>query len=252
MDTQYPIFINNRDRLQPLVQLIRWLEKVGQTSIYIVDNDSSFGPLLEFYERCPYEVIRLGQNMGHLAPWESGWVGKVCPDQYYVVTDADIVPVSYCPDDALAHFRDLLDRYPERLKVGFGLKIDDLPRHYKFAAEVRAWEGQYWQHEVEPNVYDAVIDTTFALFRPGLDQVFQIFWSALRTGEPYVARHSPWYADTRRPNAEERHYRAHARPDLNHWDTEELPDRLITMMENAGVSVDRSRLPFLRRLTGRR
>ena len=71
--------------------------------------------------------------------------------------------------DALAFFRRLLDRYSDHAKVGFGLKIADLPKHYRFSRDVRNWEGQFWAREVEPGVYDAPIDTTFALHRPDTD-----------------------------------------------------------------------------------
>ena len=240
--TQVPIIVNNRDRLNPLRQLIGWLERAGQRDIYIVDNDSTYPPLLAYYRRSPYTVIRLGENVGHVAAWTRGIVEQVAANRYYVVTDPDIVPVKYCPINVIDHFHALLDRYPDRFKVGFGLKIDDLPAHYRFAAEVKVWEGQFWAKEVEPGVYDAPIDTTFALYRPGSPH----HASALRTGEPYVARHTPWYAHTRRPDREERYYRGHARADLNHWDGTELPDRLYAMMNDAGVSVPQ---PPERRIT---
>ncbi|HET9111698.1 MAG TPA: hypothetical protein VFN78_12795 [Ktedonobacterales bacterium] len=251
-DTQVPIIINNRDRLEPLLKLLDWLQRAGQHNIYIVDNDSTYPPLLAYYRRCPYKVIMLRENVGHLAAWTQGIVEQVAKDQYYVVSDPDIVPVEYCPTDALDRFRDILDRHPDRFKAGFGLKIDDLPSHYKFASEVKAWEGQFWTMEREPGVFDAPIDTTFALYRPGSPQLV----SALRTGEPYVARHTPWYANTRRPDREERYYRAHTRADVNHWDGTELPDRLYTMMENAGLDVKqpqpREKVSLLQRVLGRR
>ena len=229
-----PIIINNRDRLHPLRQLIGWLERAGHRNIVIVDNDSTYPPLLAYYRRCPYKVIRLGENVGHLAAWTCGIIEQLASDQYFVVTDPDIVPVHYCPTDALSHFRNALDRYPDCSKVGFGLKIDDLPAHYQFAAEVEAWESQFWTKTVEPGLYESHIDTTFALYRPNSPHQTS---GGLRTGEPYVARHTPWYANTRRPNREERYYRAHARADVNHWDGTELPERLYRMMADAGVSV---------------
>lgn len=234
---QYPIVINNRDRLKPLLQMLRWLERAQQTNIYIVDNDSTYPPLLRYYQRCPYKVIALGENVGHTAPWSAGVVERFCAGQYYVVSDPDIVPVSYCPTDALARFRTLLDKYPERDKVGFGLKIEDIPARYKFADEVKGWEGKFWTNEIEPGVYEAPLDTSFALYRPGAVYAADRLGFSLRTGEPYVARHTPWYANSRRPDAEERYYRAHTRPDLNHWDGEELPERLTAALNAAGIPV---------------
>ena len=48
---QYPIFITTRDRLSSLLQLIDWFQSVGQRDIYLIDNDSSYPPLLDFFER---------------------------------------------------------------------------------------------------------------------------------------------------------------------------------------------------------
>jgi hypothetical protein len=236
-----PIFVNCRDRLTPLAQLIEWCERAGHRRIYLVDNDSSYPPLLRYFASIPHTVIRLGRNLGHKALWESGVIEKYARGEFYVATDPDIVPVEACPLDAVAHFGLLLDRHPDRAKVGFGLKIDDLPRHYRFAREVEGWEGQFWQREVERGVFDAPIDTTFALHRPDTDfqdAVLPSSAQSLRTGPPYVARHTAWYVNSRRPDAEERYYRRHALPDVTHWNVDELPQRLIDGMRALGVAVE--------------
>ena len=59
----YPVFIVCRDRFTCLVGLLDWLESVGQADeIYLLDNDSSYAPLLEFYEQTRHTVIRTGGN----------------------------------------------------------------------------------------------------------------------------------------------------------------------------------------------
>ncbi|MGH2486075.1 MAG: hypothetical protein ACRDHE_08700, partial [Ktedonobacterales bacterium] len=194
--------------------------------IYIIDNDSSYPPLLEYYHSCPHTVLPLHENVGRLAPWETGIIRQYCADRYYVLTDPDIIPIQECPTDAISRFRDLLDKYPDRDKAGFGLKIDDLPTHYRFAAEVRAWEGQFWDRELEPGVFDAPIDTTFALYRAGAIDTSP----SVRTGEPYVARHTPWYTDTANPDPEELYYREHTTSDLNYYDREVLPQRFTKLL----------------------
>ena len=61
---QVPVFINCRDRLTPLAQLVDWLERAGQEEIYLIDNDSAYEPLLAWYERTPHAVIRLDERVG--------------------------------------------------------------------------------------------------------------------------------------------------------------------------------------------
>ena len=92
-----PIFIICRDRLTPLAALVQWLERTGCECIYLLDNDSAWPPLLEYYERSPHSVIRLGVNAGHLAPWELGIVERYARHERYVVTDPDVVPDDSCP-----------------------------------------------------------------------------------------------------------------------------------------------------------
>ncbi|MGZ7005961.1 MAG: hypothetical protein ACXVLX_10200, partial [Ilumatobacteraceae bacterium] len=41
---QYPVFIPVRDRLSPLVELLGWLESVGQHDIWLIDNASTYPP----------------------------------------------------------------------------------------------------------------------------------------------------------------------------------------------------------------
>lgn len=218
---QASIYIICRDRLEPLRSLVSWFERAGQDRIFLVDNDSSYPPLLDYYASTPHEVVRLGKNLGHRSPWEAGLVTGL--REPYVVTDPDVIPDERCPLDAIDRLGELLARHPGRVKVGLGLRIDDLPGRYKFAREVRRWEAQFWDRELGPGVYDAAVDTTFALYRPGVPFALE---PSLRTGAPYLARHQPWYADSANPTDEELYYRNRCRPDVANWGAEELPATL--------------------------
>src|SRR4051812_4741112 len=167
METKHiPIFINCRDRLSCLLMLVRWLEAAGYEQIHLIDNASTYPPLLEYYEQTPHNVVRLRENTGHLAPWTSGTIDRLAQGPY-VVSDPDVVPTESCPYDAAGRMLELLERYPDYYKVGLGLAMDDIPSTYELAEWVVKWEAQHWEKEVEPGVYDAPVDTTFALYRPG-------------------------------------------------------------------------------------
>ena len=219
--TTVPVFLIVRDRLSPLLDLIAWLEQAGQTEIWLVDNDSTYPPMVDYLASSPHNVIRTGRNLGHRSPWLSGAVQRLAHGRYFVVSDPDVVPDGGCPSDALEHFRRLLDRYPDIDKVGFGLRIDDLPDSYPLAADVRSWEQRFWRHEVEAGVFRADIDTTFALYRP-LDRRHSED-RALRTGSPYLARHLAWYTDPSDLSEDDTYYREHAERSIANWDREELP-----------------------------
>jgi hypothetical protein len=208
-----PIVINNFNRLAYLRRLVDALTSRGYENLYVIDNHSDYGPLLDYYRESGLWVFYLDANVGYLALWTTP-VGTQFAGDYYVYTDADIEPVAECPDDFIAHFRDVLTRYPDADKVGFGLEVDDLPATYQLRDEVTAHEKSLLNREVEPGLYRSPVDTTFALYRPGT--AGGAWLRCMRTGRPYTARHLPWYVDSAHPDAEELHYRRTARTST-HW-----------------------------------
>jgi hypothetical protein len=201
-----PIFINNYNRLTTLKQLIDALTKRGYHNIHILDNCSTYPPLLEFYETTTYTVHFLKKNYGSKSFWKSGlWTKYMFSN--FVYTDSDVVPVDDCPDDFMDHFYKLLKKYPKAHKVGFSLKIDDLPDTFENKKKVIEWEGRYYEKQIEDNVFIAPIDTTFALYRP-FSKAGSRDGSTLilRTGFPYQAKHLPWYVDNKNLDNEETYY----------------------------------------------
>ena len=200
-----PVIINNFNRLTSLTKLIKWLETRGYYNIHIIDNASTFPPLLAYYDHCPYRVHRLRENMGFLALWKSP-VHKLFKKQYYVYTDSDVVPVDECPEDFMRVFFKKLNADPATLKVGFSLKIDDLPDHYELKSQVLAVEETYYYHKESDGFYKANIDTTFALYKPGAKGGANLYRKMYRSAYPYQARHLPWYVDSSNIDKEELYY----------------------------------------------
>lgn len=222
-----------------MTELVEWLERADCERIFLVDNASSYPPLLDYLERTPHEVIRLPENLGAFALWRS-----VLPDLglegRFVCSDPDVVPIDECPLDAIAYFGEILDRYPGYIKAGFGLRIDDLPEHYAMRDEVLTVERYNWERPLAPRLYDAFIDTTFALYRgpEAFDQV-----PAVRTGYPYLARHTTWYLDEQNLPDEERYYRD--RSTLTPWwSRDSVPaklDRLVGSWRDRAAAGDSAR-----------
>ena len=65
-------------------------------------------------------------------------------------------------------------------------------------------------------MFDAIIDTTLALYRP-LSETPAFTVQAVRTGPPYLADHLAWYEDLEDPLPELRHYHEHAEPGISYW-----------------------------------
>lgn len=200
-----PIIINNYNRLNYLSQQIEWLNNSGYRNLFIIDNNSNYQPLLSYYKQLPYTIFMLDKNVGHFSLWETILFMRF-KDDFYVYTDPDILPINECPRDFLSHFKNVLDRYPDFKKVGFGLKIDDLPQQYILSEKVINWEKQFWMKELENDLYDALIDTTFALYRPGSKGGAD--GPAIRTSGKYLARHLPWYENSENLDSETEHYTA--------------------------------------------
>lgn len=205
-----PIIINNRNRLEYLEMLINSLEKKGYFNIFIIDNNSTYPPLLEFYDnRCSYKVFRLKRNVGYTALWDTGLIKKFRKN-YFVYTDSDVVLTDECPDDILQVLLAFLKKYPGVHKVGPALEISDLPRCNK--ERVLKVESKFWEHQIseKPVAYKACIDTTFALHRPWSFKHMGIFYSQIRVGSPYTAKHMPWYEDPENLSKESLYYKQNA------------------------------------------
>lgn len=216
------IFIIIRDRIAHLKQLIDWLKLQKLTRIVLVDNDSSFPPLANYLAETEYQVLEMGHNIGHTVIWTAGIIKVLLPDDFYVVTDPDVIPTR-TESDVLPHLYKVHSKYPGHLKVGLGLKIDDLPDFYPLKKAVIKWESQFWKYPLEKDVFEAGVDTTFALYKP---YTYGHFLNpSLRTGEPFTARHLPWYSNNSQLTDEEIFYRIRVDQSVNSWDKDHLPER---------------------------
>jgi hypothetical protein len=220
-----PILINSYNRLHGLARLVAWLLAAGQRRIVILDNQSTYPPVMAYLRRIERQaevrVVRLGDNLGHLGLWTHGLLSKLGIETEYVYTDPDIVPSGGCPANLVARLQGVLRDEPSIHKVGPALRLDDLPDHYALKTKVLAWEAQFWTRPAAPGLFFAAIDTTFALYRagggPGLDA------PSLRTGWPFVARHLGWYADSRSPSEEDAYYARAIRPGISCWSAKSCP-----------------------------
>jgi len=214
MDTRdIPVIINNRNRLTTLKALVTWLEKAGMRKIVVIDNASTYPPLLSYYLKFPHSLCMLRDNVGYLALWEAGTYREFAGAHFFY-TDSDVVPVEECPPDFADYLFAILERYPSIEKVGLGLVLDDIPDANRAKGEILARERPFWKRAVAKGVFDALVDTTFALYRPFARGGY---WArAYRTGPPYVARHLPWYVDSGCLSDEEIYYRSHATSD-SYW-----------------------------------
>jgi hypothetical protein len=178
-------YIISHNRLALTVNMANWLADFAEP--VIVDNDSDYPPLLEYYETCPYIIIRLSTNLGSGAPWEAGIVDDYSSGESYLVTDPDL-DMTGVPNDWLEELQIGLDRHPSVTKAGIGLRLDDLP-DTEIAKQAKEWEAPHWAYPLDDGrFYKASTATTLCLCRTS-EHVFP----SVRTSAPYLARHIPWY-----------------------------------------------------------
>lgn len=182
-----PVIINNRNFLtwpKAMVERIKEYDGVGE--IIIVDNDSTYPPLLEWYATNPCRIERLNDNLGMGAPWVSEVV-KQLNGAPYVLTDPDM-GLEDTPDDTLLYLFDKLNTL-QLDKVGLGLDWQIVEKKSPYYERLNVYEKSRWSNSpVIDGVYTEVqIDTTFALYN-----VDHYFIGGGSTTFPYVARHYPW------------------------------------------------------------
>jgi len=206
-DAVIPIFVNTFNRLTTTKTLCEQIAALDNAVPVIIDNASTWEPLLSWYDDCPFEVIRLRENIGHHAPWLSGVVGQDS-SPVYGVTDCDL-DLSGVPVDAMERLQEPFSWRGSRppVKSGLSIRIDDLP---PWQTAVRHWESRWWRRPINGGrFYVAAIDTTLALYRRETSHsvcMSVVNVLSVRSAPPYTARHVPWYLDGDNLDAENQHY----------------------------------------------
>lgn len=203
-----PIIIISFNQLTHLKAQVSFLLKNGYKKIVIVDNHSTYPPLLEYLETIKENVTvhNLTENMGHMVFWNHSEIYTLYSKGFYIVTDADVVPVKACPEDFV---QQLLQKFIENknyTKVGLSLKLDDIPDSNLSKEEILLWEQQYWTRKNANHTFIAAIDTTFALYRPFYSYSKADFFKGIRTDFPLQARHGGWYIDHNHLTEEQQFY----------------------------------------------
>lgn len=235
MKTQEPVFIITYNLLSTTKQMVDDILRMNGIPI-IIDNQSTYPPLLDWFEEIKNNkdivYVKMHNNYGPHVVHNAYMYGHAkeefdkiqeeyknrfkkplpeCP----IITDCDL-DISEIPNDALHVLREL-QQYNRKhtqkyLKIGFSLRIDDIPNHSKLEKNAYQHEKQFYVPVTKYNNYsvyeDVLIDTTFHIF----DQRYLNKWfygPAIRLAEPYMARHIPWYWNSKPLDEESTYYLEH-------------------------------------------
>ena len=205
-----PIFINARDRVGVMKQQVDWLLNAGYNNLIILDNKSSYPPLLEYYRTFinddRVKTVALGQNLGFKAIWKSNILEFLDIRTHYVYTDTDLVPIDSCPKNFVQKLLKILKQNPMIKKVGLGMVYED----------ITFYDKDYWQ-DIESHYYDFTdvaknlfyiqVDTTLALYVNCRHYNLRF---SMRTLGDMMARHLPWYFDYDNLPEDEKYYLDHS------------------------------------------
>ncbi len=208
---EIPLIIISFNQLEHLKNLVSFLLDRNFTNIVIVDNCSTYGPLLDYFETIKDKVTleRQASNLGYRVFFNSPELIEKYTKGYYIITDPDILPNPKLPENFLKSFiSELGNNFNKVTKVGFALNLQNIPDFYPNKDKVIHWEEKYWKDEIKPEIYNADIDTTLALYKPLYPKRFKNvnYYKALRFAGNYTCEHMGWFIDPNDYNNEQRHY----------------------------------------------
>ena len=194
--SKVPVFLINRNRFTTTKTLSEWLLTIPEVShVCILDNDSTYPPLLEWYANLPDRVtvnlLKSNPVEAHQIFWKLG-MDKVV-SKPYIVSDSDMVPAACCPKDLIARMITYSERYRCQgyLKIGPSIRIDNLPDSPWKQAQIDSNLPNWEKRHGDTGAYISAIDTTFAIYREGYGDA--AYGHALRLAWPYYFEHVPWY-----------------------------------------------------------
>lgn len=201
-----PVVINNFNRLSSTKKLVEQLQNLGYRQLHIIDNGSTYPPLLDWYSHLKYVTLHRYHNIGPRAIYDTGLISSF--EGWVAYSDSDLELDDLSP---AGFIEDMLEKTLSmgHIKGGLSLRIDDITEQ-QYGAQWKEWEKKYWQNQIAPGIYEAELDTTFCLVKK--DIPFQ--YKALRFGS-YPARHIPWYLpkDLKDISEEEQYFIQHSSSD---------------------------------------
>lgn len=191
-----PIVIINYNSLTFLKSFVFQIHDLTD-HIIILDNCSTYPPLLEYYEslkddeNVKFTIHRFSENFGHKVYYMKS---ELLPSIYFL-SDPDLKLPDISREELQNNFLNVSERFNAH-KVGCALDLDDCDRFIKgsYGQLFMSCETGYYKNKINNDMglelYTAPIDTTFCLVNQNISNDFHI-----RIGGDYKAKHLPWYQD---------------------------------------------------------
>lgn len=197
----YPIYLTNMNRLTTTKKMVEDLFRLnGNAKINIIDNASTYPPLLKWYNEIKNDVniIRQSTNLG---PWTFFYSGHFsnCEEDFYVYSDADLELNPNMPSNWQEIMMEYYKKYDR--KPSLVLRLDDVPES-ETKNHITYHQGVCWYPTEDENIYKAVTDMTFSFDAKSAGYRYE----SIRMGGDFACRHIPWYLDFNNLSEEEKYY----------------------------------------------
>jgi hypothetical protein len=186
-----PVFIiafNNPSYVSSMVeQLLKYT-----SDVYIIDNCSTFPPMIKLLNEIKVNIIRMPKNYGHNV-YQRSEIQDLIKGDYYCITDPDLILNPNLPSNFIEILRDISEEYQNH-KVGFALDhINNIRMDVTYNGNfITEWEARFWVNPIDHptlKLYSAVIDTTFCLVNKKYSNESFI---NIRVAGDFTCVHKPW------------------------------------------------------------
>jgi len=190
-----PIFIISYNQYTFVKSMVEQLLNYS-SNIYIIDNKSTYPPLVNYLKSIEDKVniLYMDKNYGHTVYMRDEII-KLCGDKY-IITDPDLLLNPNLPQNFIDILSELSDQY-EINRIGFALDITNnintnliLGNSYN-NKNVIEWESQFWENRINNSnyeLYNAAIDTTFVL----INKKYNYQYTGIRVAGNFTCTHIPW------------------------------------------------------------
>ena len=195
-----PIVIISWNQLSFVKNMVEKLKKY-KNPIIILDNNSTFKPIFDYYKEIKNElgekitIKLLKENYGSNVYLKL----KHRLPGVFMLSDPDIDVNEKMPENFAEILYKLSNKY-RVYKVGLALELKDKEKFVRCAQKgnpLYEYQLRYWKDKIpnkEYELYRAAVDTTFCLIN-SKDKVKGInpIMPAIRLAGDFTARHLPWY-----------------------------------------------------------
>ena len=221
-----PLVLNVRNQHFYLRNFVDRFHANGFRNIVVIDNQSTYPPLLAYFDELQRTQKALGifygRNLGPHRFFTANIYRQLFESTPFLYSDPDL-EWSQLDPNFLSRLFDI-SRSTGVFKVGSALTVPrqeqlKLPvTQFTFEGKtysIPEWESQFWRNEVAPDIYSGVIDTTLHLFNTPLYQGGALITGLRVAGAGFEAKHLPWFQDDPCPAEDLAYYRL--QPPYSNW-----------------------------------